>query len=186
MFSKEQISNAFKAAKDCDVATKVLTSLFGTPKRDFSDYHDIKTLEDAIEATGMTLPTEALETLPKDVVAFMKLRIVAAALNGLQEDELDKFPTFSTDEYRYYPYFVLYTEEGIKDMDEDKRKELVLWGGAAYHGAYCGLAFAYSYSDWSNSYAAFGSRLAVKSADIARYFGKQFIELWKDFCIGKD
>ena len=38
--------------------------------------------------------------------------------------------------------------------------QLVLWGGYANHGAVCGLACAYSSDDWSNSYAAFGSRLA--------------------------
>ena len=30
-----------------------------------------------------------------------------------------------------------------------------------------------------------GSRLAVKSSEIAIYFGEQFKELWKDFLIGK-
>ena len=53
------------------------------------------------------------------------------------------------------------------------------------NGAYCGLACAYSDSDWSNSYAYLGSRLAVKSSEIAIYFGEQFKELWKDFLIGK-
>ena len=54
-----------------------------------------------------------------------------------------------------------------------------------YNGAYCGLACAYSYYAWSLSSAAIGSRLAVKSSEIAIYFGEQFKELWKDFLIGK-
>lgn len=70
-------------------------------------------------------------------------------------------------------------------MDEEDRNQLVLWGGAAYHGASCGLASAYSSSAWSYSSAAVGSRLAVKSSEIAIYFGEQFKELWKDFLIGK-
>ena len=70
-------------------------------------------------------------------------------------------------------------------MDEEDRNRLVLWGGYAYDGAYCGLAYAYSSYDWSNSNAYFGSRLAVKSSEIAIYFGEQFKELWKDFLIGK-
>lgn len=70
-------------------------------------------------------------------------------------------------------------------MDEEDRNQLVLWGGAAYSGAYCGLACAYSYNGWSSSYAGIGSRLAVKSSEIAIYFGEQFKELWKDFLIGK-
>ena len=58
-------------------------------------------------------------------------------------------------------------------------------GGNAYDGAYCGLAYANSNNDWSNSNANIGSRLAVKSSEIAIYFGEQFKELWKDFLIGK-
>ena len=70
-------------------------------------------------------------------------------------------------------------------MDEEDRNRLVLWGGSAVAGAICGLASASSVSDWSFSSASFGSRLAVKSSEIAIYFGEQFKELWKDFLIGK-
>ena len=70
-------------------------------------------------------------------------------------------------------------------MDEEDRNRLVLWGGDAYHGASCGLAYAHSHVDWSYSNAYIGSRLAVKSSEIAIYFGEQFKELWKDFLIGK-
>ena len=45
-------------------------------------------------------------------------------------------------------------------MDEEKRKELVFWGGSASYGAYCGLASAYSNHAWSISDASVGSRLA--------------------------
>ena len=38
--------------------------------------------------------------------------------------------------------------------------QLVLWGGSAHYGAYCGLAYAYSYYAWSTSSAGLGSRLA--------------------------
>lgn len=71
------------------------------------------------------------------------------------------------------------------DMDEEDRNRLVLWGGYASYGATCGLACASSISVWSNSDASIGSRLAVKSSEIAIYFGEQFKELWKDFLIGK-
>ena len=70
-------------------------------------------------------------------------------------------------------------------MDEEDRNRLVLWGGYAASGAYCGLAFAHSNAGWSDSNANVGSRLAVKSSEIAIYFGEQFKELWKDFLIGK-
>lgn len=70
-------------------------------------------------------------------------------------------------------------------MDEEDRNRLVLWGGSADCGAGCGLACACSYGGWSGSFAGVGSRLAVKSSEIAIYFGEQFKELWKDFLIGK-
>lgn len=38
--------------------------------------------------------------------------------------------------------------------------QVLIWGGAASRGAYCGLAFAFSFSAWSSSSADFGSRLA--------------------------
>jgi len=80
----------------------------------------IKTVEDAIAYTGMTLPDNIGE-LPIDVQAMMKLRIVCAAYNELKSDQLDQFPKFTTDEYRYYPWFYLYTQEEIDAMTEEDR-----------------------------------------------------------------
>lgn len=113
-------------------------------------------------------------------LAYIKLYTIARALNNDPD-----FPRFTKDEYRYTPWFYLYNQKEIDEMDEEDRNRLVLWGGHAYHGAYCGLASAYSSSAWSTSDASFGSRLAVKSSEIAIYFGEQFKELWKDFLIGK-
>ena len=95
------------------------------------------------------------------------------------------FPRFTKDEYRYTPWFYLYNQKEIDEMDEEDRNRLVLWGGNAYNGASCGLACANSNNAWSYSAADIGSRLAVKSSEIAIYFGEQFKELWKDFLIGK-
>ena len=95
------------------------------------------------------------------------------------------FPRFTKDEYRYTPWFYLYNQKEIDEMDEEDRNQLVLWGGSAYYGGDCGLACADSHDDWSTSSANIGSRLAVKSSEIAIYFGEQFKELWKDFLIGK-
>lgn len=38
--------------------------------------------------------------------------------------------------------------------------QLVFWGGYAYYGAHCGLAYAYSLYAWSYAHARLGSRLA--------------------------
>ena len=42
--------------------------------------------------------------------------------------------------------------------DFEEGQELVLWGGNANNGANCGLAYANSNNDWSNSNANIGSR----------------------------
>lgn len=113
-----------------------------------------------------------------DVAAYLKLRIIASALNeGWQ-------PEFTENEYRWYPWFYLYTQEEIDNMTEERKKEisLLLWGGRAYGGSCCGLGCVVSGGAFSGSDAACGSRLAVKSEELAKYFGRQFIEIWADYC----
>lgn len=143
----------------------------------------IKTFEDAVEATGMTLPFDdnQLSYLPKDVVAYMKLRIIAAALNELNESTIDEFPKFTTDEYAWHPWFYLYTREEIDNMNEEKKKNIWLFGGYSRSGTSCGLASASSNFAWSDSYLYVSSRLAVKSEALAKYFGQQFIDIWSDY-----
>lgn len=117
----------------------------------------------------------------KDIAAYLKLRIIAAALNEGWE------PEYSKDEVRWYPWHYLYTKEEIDEMsDEDKEKiSLVLWGGLANGGSSCGLGFARSRYAFSHANAIYGSRLALKSEELASYFGKQFINIWCEFLIGK-
>ena len=143
----------------------------------------IKTFEDAVMATGMRLPFDdnQLSCLPKDVVAYMKLRIIAAALNELHEATLDEFPKFTTDEYRWYPWFNLYTQEEIDGMDEENKKSLWLVGGSSHDDPSCGLASVGSDYGWTNSNASYSARLAVKSKELAKYFGQQFIDIWSDY-----
>lgn len=52
-----------------------------------------------------------------------------------------------------------------------------------YQTGYAGLAFADSYSAPSNARADLGSRLCLKSDTLAVYCGKQFINIWADFCL---
>lgn len=142
----------------------------------------IKTYEDAWKSLGYEndpllgkVPVDGGE----DIFAYLKLRIIVKALNEGWE------PQFTTDEYRWYPWFYLYTQEEIDKMDEAKKKRLVLFGGPALNGSYCGLVFAGSVSAWSASRSYFGSRLALKSEELADYCGKQFAEIWADFVVIK-
>lgn len=175
--TQEKVTAAFSEANDCPKAISILTALFGKQKPDYTDYHNIKTYEDACEAIGVKpivrLLVEDEDGHKEEVadiahLAYIKLCTIARALNNDPD-----FPRFTKDEYRYTPWFYLYNQKEIDEMDE------------AVNGAPCGLASADSRSAWSFSYASFGSRLAVKSSEIAIYFGEQFKELWKDFLIGK-
>lgn len=151
----------------------------------------VKTFEDACNILGENHPCviayNAFEhdvmaaVDPKeiaDVAAYLKLRIIATALNEGWK------PEFTENEYRWYPWFYLYTQEEIDEMTEKRKKEisLLLWGGHAYHGSCCGLGSVSSDLAFSHSTASYGSRLAVKSEELAKYFGRQFIEIWADYC----
>lgn len=143
----------------------------------------IKTLEDAMEATGMTLPPEEqLASLPKDVVAYMKLRIIAAALNGLTKDTLHEYPTFDERECRYFPWFKIYSESEIKNKTS-KEESLLLWGADANNGSNAGLVCSNSTDVRANAWTNIASRLAVKTSDDAEYFGKQFTSIWSDYIL---
>lgn len=143
----------------------------------------IKTFEDAMQATGMKLPLDEnqLSCLPKDVVAYMKLRIIAAALNELEEETLDEFPKFTIDEWRRYPFFGLYTKAEIGNISEEKNKSLFMFLSKSKYNSYCCIAPDDLYNVNANSDVTFTARLAVKSQKLAFYFGTQFIDIWADF-----
>lgn len=139
----------------------------------------IKTFEDACRELGIDADEWMNDRedlgLEPDIIAYMKLRIIVAALNEGWK------PKFVTDEYRYYPYFYLYTKEEVEEMDEKKRNELWLWGGSSYYGACCGLSCANSSDVWAYSSAYRSARLALKSGELAVYCGKQFQDIWADY-----
>lgn len=52
-----------------------------------------------------------------------------------------------------------------------------------YQTGFAGLACADSNSAPSNANADLGSRLCLKSDTLAVYCGKQFFNIWVDFCL---
>ena len=108
-----------------------------------------------------------------DVDAYLKLRIITAALNE------GWIPRFTKDEWRCFPWFVLYTQEEIDHMDEGE-KSRVVYRASGYASAGGRVACAVADYDVSYGYANIGSRLAFKSRELAIYAGKQFIELYAD------
>lgn len=146
-------------------------------------YERIKTLEDAMKATGMSLP-EDIDELPVDIRAYMKLRIIVAAMNGLTKDSLDEFPKFSEDEYRYYPWFWFYKsrEEAIEDgCDEDDIVDIPALVGGAYGGSHCGVSPLRSHYVASRTDTDCGGALVMCDRDRTIYCAKQFIVEWVEF-----
>lgn len=191
---KDNIIAAYKTAKEAgaDSTMKVLEALFGKelfkPK---NIMERIKTFEDALNELGDKHPLVLQyrfnfnneggwtdDMYAREFEAYLKLRIITAALNE------GWTPQFTEDEYRYFPWFWLYTKEEIAKMDKEERKKVVLFGGSAYDGAYAGFAFAYANGTPSLTYATVGSRLCFKSSALAEYAGKQFAEIYFAF-VGK-
>lgn len=185
---RENAMAAYNVASD--ETKKVLATLLGEDFCVAKDIKDrVKTFEDACRELGNDHPLVIQYKLyneqmkgnfdyMEDLTSYFKLRIITAALNEGWE------PQFTKDEYRWYPWYNLYTQEEIDRMDEDEKKEvgLLLWGGSASDGSPCGLAYAYSYHAWSYSNSTIGSRLAFKSEELATYAGKQFIKIYANFC----
>lgn len=150
----------------------------------------IKTFEDACNELGednlmvrvyQTLIARAGKTeqslaewMGKDVVAFLKLRIITEALNE------GWHPKFTEDEYRYYPWFYIYTKEEYDNFSEEEKRRCV---GRASSGANAsgGLVYSVANDASSYSYASNGVRLAFSTRELAEYAGKQFIDIWADF-----
>ena len=150
----------------------------------------IKTFEDACNELGEDHPMVSVyddlvtrangeqslaEWMGKDVVAFLKLRIITEALNE------GWHPKFTEDEYRYYPWFYIYTKEEYDNFSEEEKRRCV---GRAGSSANAGGGLVYSYAAYasSSSYASYGVRLAfsgilINDAEI----DKQFIDIWAGF-----
>ena len=163
--SKEQVINE-------------MTKAFGEEALKSQDIKErIKTFEDAVNAIGEDHPLVAqyktINSAFKEadnnlhLFAYTRLAIIAEALNEGWR------PEYTEDEYRYYPWFGLYTQEEYDDMD-DEDKECCRFVGRS-------VANANADGGSAGSNAGIGSRLAFKSRELAIYCGKQFIEIWINY-----
>jgi len=176
--------------------TELVTGLGGTVQATNKDLFDtnipiwerIETVEDAVAYTEIALP-DNIDELPLDVQAFLKLRVVCAAYNELKKDELDQYPRFTTNEYRYYPWFLLYTQEEIDRMDEEDRSRVLgrsgsnasALAGVAYSSAHDASSYSGTGAASSHSHAYYGGRLCFKTDELATECGKRFAKLWGQF-----
>jgi len=191
---KISVENAIKAYNGADAnGKKMLEALFGKEVFQPKDIRErIKTFEDACNALGDDNPLVLLYDVfqneiattdsnygDTDVLAYLKLRIIVAALNE------GWVPQFTEDELRWYPYFWFYTKEEWDNLGDEVKKYGRVLGRSSGNGfVNGGLAYASAPSASSFSITYVGSRLAFKSEDLAVYCGKQFSDIWIDFLIG--
>ena len=193
--SKQNLEAAYKVADEN--GKKLLDALFGkaakanTPNLD--DYKSIKTYEDACEALGLTpiysdkdaeravcehinAHWDYRQTMPKHIIALMKLETIAKALWGRNWEPK---PDASGDTWFWYPYFALWTEKEIQDLNKDQRGALL--SAYANTGANAGFGYLHTINRSSSAYAYIGFRLCQETEEKARYFGTQFVELWAEY-----
>ena len=168
--------NTMKQLSQCNVPVTERIKTFEDACRELGEDNDLVKQYNEIYSTFHYYVARE-ENPSKDIIAYLKLRIIAAALNE------GWAPMFTQDECRYSPYFRLYTQEEYDCMCEEWKQKhpLLLWGGNADFGASCGLVSSDSGYAWPDAWAYLGSRLAVKSEKLAVYFGTQFSEIWKDY-----
>lgn len=188
---KENVVNAYMAGDDS--VKNALRAMF--PDIDFEAEKQaekrpvterVKTFEDACRELGSDNPfVVAYDTIhadtwveeevyqAQDLIAYLKLRIVCAALNEGWE------PKFDEDEQRWYPWHYLWKAEELADKDEDwKRSHSLIDTGDYQLEGYAGFTSS------AHSLAATSpvcSRLCLKSRALSDYCGSQFIRLWADF-----
>lgn len=152
----------------------------------------VKTFEDACKELGedhklvqqyrAAEGTSLMDSI--NVAAYLKLRIITAALNEGWE------PQFTEDEDRWYPYLVLWFKGELDDKSDEWKDERnlqvpVVVGGAG-DGSDVGVSALYSSYVVSDSNAYRGSALVFRKSEIARFAGQQFTELWANYYTGKE
>lgn len=120
----------------------------------------VKTFTDACNELGEDHPfivdyrATLRARLSPDIVAYLRLRIIVAALNEGWE------PTFKKEELRYYPWFKI-----------------------IHTNPYVGLVICHANYDSSYSNSNTGARLAFKNKELALYAGTQFVNEYKSFLL---
>ena len=115
----------------------------------------IKTFEDAMEATGRKEVPD-FSSFPEDMRKhFEALFKMVVIAEALNEGWKPDWDNYN--EYKYYTWF---------DMSPSS---------FAFGGSDCDVGFAFAGS---------GSRLKLKSRELAKYCGEQFKDIWKDIQLG--
>ena len=163
-----------------DETTKeVLRELFGADFFKF-DYTDIKTYSDACHVLGM--PEHLMQADTRGIMEFQamasamyKLLVICKAMNS------DTGSFYDEEGWGYYPVFVLYSKNEMKEMGEARCKKLgihqLLAAAGAGNADNSGVRCATTSDRGAITYAHCGFPLCLNSEEKAEYVGKQFFEL---------
>ena len=184
--TKKNVLNAYKHASEEQKA--LLESMFGKEMFQPKNIMErVKTFEDACEVLGedhqyVKAYREWMRIYYaecKDVTAYLKLRIIAAALNEGWK------PTFSDGECRCYPWFDIYPKDEYEKLNKDEKKKCHVISRSSYDAyAFCGIVFSSLNISTSYSYSYHGSQIVFKTRELAEYCEKQFIDIWSDYLFG--
>ena len=193
--TENEVKAALDAAKSQEVKD-VLAALFCKPnsKPNLDDYKSIKTYEDACEALDISpiYSDDAVKAvcdnvnqhwdfrqeMPKHIIALMKLEVISRALWGR---DWEPKPDASGNTWFYYPWFALFTQNEIDNMDAAEFEKRALLAGLAHNGANAGFGYLYTTYRSSLAIASIGFRLCQETEEKAEYFGRQFIRIWADY-----
>ena len=180
---KISAENALAAYNNTDAnGRELLVHLFGKEifAQDIKD--KVKTFEDAVAILGndnqAVIDYYAISdvTCTDNILAFVKLRVIADALNEGWN------PKFDGDECRFYTWLYIYTKKEYEELDEDEKKDCrVVCRSDIHANVYGDVVYAYAFHASSSSSTNFGSRFAFKTKELAEYCGKQFIDIWEKF-----
>lgn len=178
---KEKVINTYKQGSEKE--KKVLELLFGVETfRPENVIERVKTFEDACRELGKDHPfvlayqnTNLRDPEVADdnieVIAYLKLRVITAALNEGWK------PKPIGEERQYFPYFRLYFCEDISQMSKEEENRVVNLPN-------CGVSYSHAYYCFSSiNNGSFGASLVFKTKELAEYAGKQFTKLYVDYLL---
>ena len=179
--NKDNILNAYQQATE--EQKELLENMFGKdmfhPKdirgriKTFMDaYHILGDKNEFVRAYNNLIVSNCMSN---DIIAYAKLIIIVEALNEGWK------PTFNYDEYIYYPALYRYTKYEYDELTENQKKELIIVGKSNIKLNANGNIYAIEVCVSPYSISSIGNNIALKTSELAKYCGKQFIDIWAEF-----
>lgn len=177
--NKTDVVNAYNAGNE--ETKETLVRLFGADVFK-SDYHDIKTFEDACKKLGMkehllTGSEGGDREAQRQAQALYKLLIIKKAMNnGVWHDGKG---------WSYYPYWMLYSKEEMECMSEKEKQKKgikqILFCADTFGMESSGVRGAAANSRGVHTLSHFGFPLCFNSEEAALYAAKQFEDIFFDY-----